>query len=812
MSRRRRDWCTADDEDESDDDVIVVRSKRKRASGTSTVISRAREVLQAQQAALATKPSGVLKRKTGFIMLAESILRPNLLRSTICFDSFDDYCSLFTELLWADLRGNLVSGQDENSPVDAESTIVDTEHLRVRLSEPVSDIAIKDFVCVQASSVSVMALVLDQRPPLYTLRVLKSADLGGSVTVTRLGTSITFMREYIAVRTCARSKLLPFILKPMSAFDGSVPLDLLESAWDQLPPLVMSRLEQCLNASQLDAVKTCAEFKAPFALLQGPPGTGKTTTVLHLLNVLHLSLYQRHYLSVLAVSMMSLQKKPSQPMPTDSPAAEPPTTKVSIDIVFEQLASVMSSPPNSPSGARATILPRPRILVCAPSNAAVDEIVSRVATDRLIDGNGRPYTPDIVRVGRPSSIRAGVIKDNISLDHLVDAFFRYSKQQLNDRLAVVDQHRKRVAENLRQIHEYALHLQSTGAPCDLSNLAMQITSLAEERYRILLERQRLEIVRDHNRESACTLLQRSFLDEAQIVFSTLSGTASRFLGGGEVPARGFEICIIDESAQCVESSTLIPLVATLSVRSLIMIGDPRQLPATVFVMDERARIYERSLFERLQQAGCPVLTLDIQYRMHPEIRRFPSFYFYEDRLKDAPSTLAYDMQYYGDRRFRPYLFFDVAGQETQRRSVRNASEASFIAQHLGNLVNSFPDVDLSQVAVITPYSAQVDQVRSVLGERFKVVEVSTIDSFQGREKNIIMFSCVRAGRGRIGFVQDIRRMNVGVTRARHAMWIVGHASTLRSSKPWAALIRDARQRGSLVRVEGTRYNCEYPNR
>lgn len=72
------------------------------------------------------------------------------------------------------------------------------EHLRVRLSEPVSDIAIKDFVCVQASSVSVMALVLDQRPPLYTLRVLKSADLGGSVTVTRLGTSITFMREYIA--------------------------------------------------------------------------------------------------------------------------------------------------------------------------------------------------------------------------------------------------------------------------------------------------------------------------------------------------------------------------------------------------------------------------------------------------------------------------------------------------------------------------------------------------------------------------------------------------------------------------------------
>jgi senataxin len=81
----------------------------------------------------------------------------------------------------------------------------------------------------------------------------------------------------------------------------------------------------------------------------------------------------------------------------------------------------MQSPASTPQ-----ILPRPRILVCAPSNAAVDEIVSRVGLERLLDGNGRPYTPDIVRIGRSASIRDGAVKDNISLDVLVEAFFRYN--------------------------------------------------------------------------------------------------------------------------------------------------------------------------------------------------------------------------------------------------------------------------------------------------------------------------------------------------------------------------------------------------
>eukprot|EP00474_Spongospora_subterranea_P004153 CRZ04611.1 hypothetical protein [Spongospora subterranea] len=233
------------------------------------------------------------------------------------------------------------------------------------------------------------------------------------------------------------------------------------------------------------------------------------------------------------------------------------SSSVPLSDAFEFIAQSHLTP--SSSSGPFQILPRPRILVCAPSNAAVDEIVGRLAVERLLDGNGLPYTPDIVRIGRPSSIRDGAVKDNISLDHLVDAFFRYSPAQLKERMILVDQHRKRVGMNLKKMQDYVLHVRATSTPCDLNALAVQITSFAEERYRIGLEYQRLEMVRDNRKEVANARLQESFLDQAQIVFSTLSGTQSRFLAGSG-SQRGFDVCIIDECAQCVEASTLLPLV------------------------------------------------------------------------------------------------------------------------------------------------------------------------------------------------------------------------------------------------------------
>jgi superfamily I DNA and/or RNA helicase len=171
----------------------------------------------------------------------------------------------------------------------------------------------------------------------------------------------------------------------------------------------------------------------------------------------------------------------------------------------------------------------------------------------------------------------------------------------------------------------------------------------------------------------------------------------------------------------------------------------------------------------------------------------------------------------------------------------------FLTFSAASLLASYPTVDPGSIGVVTPYAAQVGCIRVALHSGLQggdAIEVSTIDAFQGREKDIIIMSCVRAGRGpsrtfqkkkdflcpcfllpivsistscffnhfsmlfffdsfrifsdQIGFVKDVRRMNVGITRARHAMWIVGRADTLRASPAWAALLLDADQRGLLL--------------
>jgi hypothetical protein len=304
-----------------------------------------------------------------------------------------------------------------------------------------------------------------------------------------------------------------------------------------------------------------------------------------------------------------------------------------------------------------------------------------------------------------------------------------------------------------------------------------------------------------DKSSAREKLQLSILNSAQIVFTTLSGAGTRALTELE---RGFDRCIIDEAGQCVELSILIPL--RLRVQSCILVGDPRQLPATCFLNGPIAKLYERSLFERFEQAGYPVHMLQTQYRMHPEICAFPSAHFYQNKLQNAesvsgPSHAAF---FHQDPRFAPYLVFDIEGQEQlSGHSMSNAVEAKFVAEHLAALLRAVPPDRRAQLAaqigVITPYHQQRMELIRAIGailpaELTSAIDVATVDSFQGREKDVIVISCVRAlteHSGGIGFVADRRRLNVAVTRARLALWIVGDSRALDRSPDWRALIDDA---------------------
>jgi hypothetical protein len=302
-------------------------------------------------------------------------------------------------------------------------------------------------------------------------------------------------------------------------------------------------------------------------------------------------------------------------------------------------------------------------------------------------------------------------------------------------------------------------------------------------------------------------LQLSFLNEAQIVFSTLSGAGMRILNDLE---RGFDRCIVDEAGQCVELSVLIPL--RLRVRSCILVGDPRQLPATCFLNGPVAKLYERSLFERFEQAGYPVQMLRTQYRMHPQICKFPSQHFYDDKLINAASVSgsSHTAFFHQNSRFAPYLFWDLEGMESRQggSSLSNSIEAQFIANQVASLLRVVPPERRSdlvqQIGVITPYSQQRVELMRALANKLpadllKLMDVATVDSFQGREKDVIIISCVRAltkegesdNSGSIGFVADRRRLNVAITRARLALWVVGDSRALDRSPDWRLLIDDA---------------------
>lgn len=171
----------------------------------------------------------------------------------------------------------------------------------------------------------------------------------------------------------------------------------------------------------------------------------------------------------------------------------------------------------------------------------------------------------------------------------------------------------------------------------------------------------------------------TILNEAAIICCTLSNSGSEKIGKFIF---GFETVIIDEAAQAVELSTLIPL--RHGCKRAILVGDPRQLPATVISKLATSYQYEQSMFQRFQSCQYPSTMLHVQYRMHPEIRLFPSLHFYDNLLQDGPNVKesSYTLPIHSDERFGVYKFYDLLGEEstpTGSNSLRNSKEAQFVA-------------------------------------------------------------------------------------------------------------------------------------
>ncbi|KAJ3483002.1 hypothetical protein NLG97_g7417 [Lecanicillium saksenae] len=500
-----------------------------------------------------------------------------------------------------------------------------------------------------------------------------------------------------------------------------------------------------------------------FTLIQGPPGTGKTKTIIAMVG---------------ALLSEQLAQAPAKGTPVGVP--------------------VRPGAVNQPAGQK----PK-KLLVCAPSNAAVDELVTRLKNGIKTTG-GKTKNINVLRLGRTDAISAAV-KD-VTLDELVRV--RMEGDSTKDKAKAT---REKLHERAGQIKEELSILRpkldeaNEKEDQDFRNkLLRQFDELKREQRDI---GKQIEADRDSGNSVAREVemkrrqIQQEILNNAHVLCATLSGSGHEMFRNLDVE---FETVIIDEAAQCVELSALIPL--KYGCCKCILVGDPKQLPPTVLSQSAARFGYDQSLFVRMQQNHPKsVHLLDMQYRMHPEISLFPSKEFYEGQLRDGQDMVGLRQQpWHKSALLGPYRFFDVQGvQERGRKgqSLVNTRELDVALQMYDRFRKEYSNCNLvGKIGIITPYKAQLFELRNRFKARYgeeitDIIEFNTTDAFQGRECEIIIFSCVRASAtGGIGFMTDIRRMNVGLTRAKSSLWILGDSRALVQGEFWKKLIEDAQSR------------------
>jgi DNA polymerase III delta prime subunit len=401
-----------------------------------------------------------------------------------------------------------------------------------------------------------------------------------------------------------------------------------------------------------------------------------------------------------------------------------------------------------------------KVLACAPSNLAVDNIL-----ERLVAAGAQA-----VRIGHPARVLAALREH--TLDHLVDEHpdVRLAHRLAKDALALF----RKASRTTRARPE-------PGARQQMRQAARQL--LADARR---LEAKAVEHV----------------LDRSAVVCATTTGLDRDLLG-----PRQFDLVVIDEACQSTEPGSWIPLAWA---KRLVLAGDHQQLPPTV-LSDEAARCgFGVSLFERLVHVHSDSITrlLTTQYRMHEAIMGFSSAEFYGGRLvadETARGRLLADLPGVAAEAAleMPLEFIDTAGAgydeqtEPDGESRLNPQEARLVVKRIERLLAL--GVQPADIAVITPYAAQARLLR----ERIDAagLEIDTVDGFQGREKEVIVISMVRSNpEGEVGFLANERRMNVALTRARRKLLVVGDSATLAAHPFYARWLEYIESQGAYRSV------------
>lgn len=421
-----------------------------------------------------------------------------------------------------------------------------------------------------------------------------------------------------------------------------------------------------------------------------------------------------------------------------------------------------------------------RVLVVAPSNVAVDNLAERLAHVRPL--------PKFVRSGHSARIIPSVIPFS----------FEAQMRRTDD---------ARLAEDIRiELNELGNNARKTSERATRKRLRVEQRQLRKE----LRQREKVGMVR--------------LLGQMQVVLATISGAGARLLDIAEGTSP-FDVVVIDEAAQALEAACWVPL---LRGKKAVFAGDPYQLAGTVKSVEAEAQGLKKSILDRvfrselLKQTVC---MLKIQYRMNAVISSWSSEEFYDGELVADPSVADHKIadlvtvkagNSRDDEKFtEPFIIIDTAGGDCEEDasssngqvatdiksrtssalSRSNQGEAKIICQVVDEyLAHGVAKHDL---AVISPYSGQVELLRKLLWPKHgRAIEIATIDSFQGREKEIVCMSLVRSNEaGEVGFLSDNRRMNVAITRARRCVVVVCDSETISSDAFLGRIVEFAEAHG-----------------
>ena len=389
-----------------------------------------------------------------------------------------------------------------------------------------------------------------------------------------------------------------------------------------------------------------------------------------------------------------------------------------------------------------------KVLATAPSNTAVDNLLEKLVSAGL----------KVVRLGHPARV------DQQLTQYTLDA-----QVSRDETMEIVKDMRRESEQYFRKAGRYTRSQPPRGAKQDMYNEGKRLRQDAR-----LLEKTVVDWV----------------IGRADVICSTNS------LNTQLLSDIRFDLAVIDEACQCTEPSCWVPLQIA---DKLILAGDHCQLPPTVVCPKAAKQGFDVSLLERVNDLYGAQVTIRLtkQYRMNSKIMQFSSDQFYEGSLEADASVAEHllkglDGVTSGELTDTPVQFIDTAGADWEEEleepgeSRQNSEEASLVVKKIESLIGQ--NVPANCIAVITPYAAQARLIRRLC--EVDGVEVDTVDGFQGREKEVVIISCVRCNReGAIGFLGDTRRMNVALTRAKRKLIVIGDSATLANHEFYSDLLR-----------------------